>query len=455
MKYTYKNTEIQWLSKIPNDWKTTKIKNHFWVIPSNVDKKIKDDELDVELCNYVDVYYNDVITSNIDFMEATANIGEIKKFVLKKNDVLITKDSEDPFDIGVPALVKYTKEKLLCGYHISMLRGSSKKILGEYLFWALKDDSIISQLHREATGVTRWAIASRHIKNSSLPLPKLKEQKAIAEYLDKACTRIDKIIEIKDKQLKTLNIYFTKKLSDYTSQGIGDSERIKTNCLWLPEIKKGWKIQPLKRLLETKLKYGANEPADFEEESDPRYIRITDFGKNGKLKKNTFKSLPKEKAENYMLKEGDVLFARSGATVGKTFIFKDYDGEACFAGYLIKAECNKNLLLPEYLYYFTKSQGYDEWKNLIFTQATIQNIGADKYQYLRLPVPPTIEEQQKIVDTIDLLSQKIGSMESKIKSQIDTLKKYKKSLIHECVTGKKQVKFDIINKTLTEPQEVK
>jgi type I restriction enzyme S subunit len=103
---------------------------------------------------------------------------------------------------------------------------------------------------------------------------------------------------------------------------------------WIGHIPEHWRVEKLKRILECPLMYGTNEVA----ESD-----------------DTFKSLPPDKADGYYLDEGDVLFARSGATVGKTFLFKGYDGKACFAGYLIKAQTNKQKLLPEYLYYFTKS----------------------------------------------------------------------------------------------------
>ena len=438
VKYTYKNTGIEWLGEIPEHWIFTPIKKEFKVIPSNVDKKSFDTETDVKLCNYVDVYYNDFLDTTVDYMVATANDGEIKKFKLQVNDVIITKDSEDPFDIAVPALITEIQDNFLCGYHLSMIRSINKKIDGKFLFWSLKDEAIASQLFREATGVTRWAIASRHIKNSTISFPPLPEQKAIANYLDKACERIDKIIEIKQKQLEKIERYLLIKITDWTTKGIEKSETEKTNCLWIPNIKKGWKIKPLKRMLAQKLKYGANESAENENKEEPRYIRITDFGGDGNLRNDTFKSLPIDVAKPYMLQEGDVLFARSGATVGKTFIFKNYDGKACFAGYLIKANCEQTRLIPEFLYYFTKSKAYQEWKNLIFTQATIQNIGADKYQYLLMP-QPKIEEQQEIVEAIEGLWNKSDNLKQNITTQITTLKSYRKSLIHECVTGKKQV----------------
>ncbi|MFI3220734.1 MAG: restriction endonuclease subunit S [Methylococcales bacterium] len=96
------------------------------------------------------------------------------------------------------------------------------------------------------------------------------------------------------------------------------------------------------------------------------------------------------------------------------------------------------LLSPEYLYFYTKSPVYEMWKNFIFTQATIQNIGADKYAYLPVIVPP-ISEQQRITDHLDQETQRLDQLKSNLNQQINVLSDYKKSLIYECVTGKKRV----------------
>jgi type I restriction enzyme, S subunit len=155
VKYEYKNTGIEWLGEIPAHWKATPIKKEFKVIPSNVDKKSADDETEVKLCNYVDVYYNDFLDSTVDYMVATANDGEIQKFKLCVNDVLITKDSEDPYDISVPAVITEIQDNFLCGYHLSMIRSINQKISGKFLFWAIKDEcncfTIISRSNRSNT----------------------------------------------------------------------------------------------------------------------------------------------------------------------------------------------------------------------------------------------------------------------------------------------------------------
>ena len=90
----YKETGIKWFRRLPAHWHVDKIKYIATVQPSNVDKKSEDGELPVKLCNYVNVYYHDRITADMDFMEATATPAEKRKFQLQAGDVCVTKDSE-------------------------------------------------------------------------------------------------------------------------------------------------------------------------------------------------------------------------------------------------------------------------------------------------------------------------------------------------------------------------
>jgi type I restriction enzyme S subunit len=206
-----------------------------------------------------------------------------------------------------------------------------------------------------------------------------------------------------------------------------------SNIEWIGEIPEHWEIKKLKYLVEGSLKYGANESAELEDTNLPRYIRITDFGDDGKLKDDTFKSLPFEIAKDYLLEDGDILFARSGATVGKTFQFKNHNGLACFAGYLIKATPNEKIIFSDLLYLFTKSNSYENWKNSIFIQATIQNIGADKYDLLQIPIPP-IPEQQYIIRNLIENTQKIDTLSEKKQRIIELLKEERTAIINQAVT---------------------
>ena len=264
------------------------------------------------------------------------------------------------------------------------------------------------------------------------------EQQPIATYLDQKCGEIDELITLQEEMITKLQSYKQSVITEAVTKGLDKNVPLKDSGIeWIGEIPEHWTSTVFKKFLSEPMQYGANEPAEECNYNDPRYIRITDIKDDGTLRDDTFKSLPLEKAKEYMLTKGDLLFARSGATVGKTFLYKE-DYAACFAGYLIKARCNKNELLPNFVFYYTLSNVYQNWKNSIFIQSTIQNIGADKYSVMPIIVPP-LSEQQSIADYLDQKCSEIDELISIKQQKIEKLKDYKKSLIFECVTRKRKV----------------
>ena len=202
---------------------------------------------------------------------------------------------------------------------------------------------------------------------------------------------------------------------------------------WLGEIPGHWECTSLGRVLYEKLQYGASESGDSEYTNDSmRYIRITDITLDGKLKKDCCKYLSSEIGKNYPVRKGDVLLARSGATVGKAFIYNE-DHEACYAGYLIKASIQQDKVVPTFFFYFTQTSQYDEWKNRIFIQATIQNISAEKYTRMKLCIPP-LSEQRSIVSFLDAKCGKIDEWVTKKQKEVEHLQELKQRVIADAVT---------------------
>ena len=111
---------------------------------------------------------------------------------------------------------------------------------------------------------------------------------------------------------------------------------------------------------------------------------------------------------------------------------------SAFAGYLIKASILDNIS-AEYIYYYTLSYSYEKWKEQIFIQSTIQNIGADRYSNLQIPIPMSREEQQQIVEYLDEKCAHIDNLIADKEKLLSEFEDYKKSLIYEYVTGKKDV----------------
>lgn len=168
---------------------------------SNVDKLTNPDEEPVRLCNYVDVYKNDRITNDLAFMAATATRTEIERFRLRVGDVLITKDSEERTDIGVPAYVEDAADDLVCGYHLSLLRARPHVARGDFLFWALQSKPARDAFSNAASGVTRFGLTLDGMKSVEIICPDLLTQESITDFLDRETARIDQLIETAGGQI--------------------------------------------------------------------------------------------------------------------------------------------------------------------------------------------------------------------------------------------------------------
>ncbi len=198
-------------------------------------------------------------------------------------------------------------------------------------------------------------------------------------------------------------------------------------------LPKDWDYLPLKRLVTEPLKYGANESAEYDDPAWPRYVRITDVTENGKLREETFRSLPPAIASDYLLKHGDILFARSGATSGKSFMYRDEWGPCAYAGYMIRARLNLKKCNPNFLRYFTASTLYWAWISSSLIQATIQNVSAEKYNDIRIPLPDP-DEQKQIARFLDSAVGKIDTLVSKKRELIELLQEKRRALVSRCVT---------------------
>lgn len=186
------------LTPIPHGWRKIPLKNVCSYAVSNVDKLTNDNESPIRLCNYTDVYNNDIVSPLLNLMTATATKDEINKFHLEEGDVVITKDSESWDDIAIPAYVNKTADDFVCGYHLALLRPDKKTISGRFLFRCMQSRPVALQLELEATGVTRYGLPKGAIGSVLLPLPPMNIQNCIANYLDHETARIDELVAEKN-----------------------------------------------------------------------------------------------------------------------------------------------------------------------------------------------------------------------------------------------------------------
>ena len=205
-----KSSGIDWLGDIPSHWKLKKLKFLSKIQFSGVDKKTNEDESEIYLCNYIDVYKKDYIDNTIEFMKATASEHEIEKFLIRKGDVLTTKDSETPYEIAIPAYVKQDFDNVICGYHLAQIRADHVQVIGNFLFRVFQAISFNSQFIIQANGITRFGLSTNSFSNAVVPYPpSIEEQQKIVEYLDNELEKINSLSKKIEENIGYLKEYRT------------------------------------------------------------------------------------------------------------------------------------------------------------------------------------------------------------------------------------------------------
>jgi restriction endonuclease S subunit len=184
-------------------------------------------------------------------------------------------------------------------------------------------------------------------------------------------------------------------------------------------------VKQVKHFLKQKPQYGSNQAGiDRISKEEVRYIRITDIDEYGLLK-NSLGATVEEVESKYIVNNNDILIARSGATVGKAFIFKEesVDCECIFAGYMIRFILKDAEVLPDFFFVYTQLSVYKEWTKAIQRAAGQPNINAEEYKSLKIPVPP-LETQQRIVTIMETAYAAKRQKEAEAKAMLASIDDY-------------------------------
>ena len=235
-------------------------------------------------------------------------------------------------------------------------------------------EGYIEELRKQAIGGVIKYIKLGNLTDALIELPSIDEQKVIVDILEKA----KNVLDMRNEEISKLD------------------DLIKARFVEL-FVDKGYPLVALDDLAIGKGEYGAQSASVEYDPMRPRYIRITDINDDGTLNDDVVSSANVEDDEHYKLSYGDFMFARMGATVGKTYAYKS--GNQIFAGYLIRYKLNLGKIMPEYLYTYTKLDEYKNWVVLNQSGAAQPGINAKKYGSLQIPVAP-LEEQRDFTDFV-------------------------------------------------------
>ena len=425
----YKQSGVEWIGEIPPQWQIQRLKHVAKILPSNVDKHIYPDEIQVRLCNYTDVYYNDFITDDTVLAKGSCTESEFLKFALKKGDVIITKDSETPDDIGVPTFVKADFDNVVCGYHLTMIR--SNECLGEFIFRFIQSDRTRRYFELNSNGITRFGLGKSSIENLLIPIPSESEQTQIANFLDRKTEQIDELIRIKEQKIELLQEQRTALINHAVTKGLDPNVEMKPSGVeWIGDIPKNWIPTRCTNLFE--LKHIKNTTGEI------NLSVYRDYGVIRRDSRDDNHNRISEDTSNYKLVEpGDFVFNKMKCWQGSLGV-SEYRGIVSPAYTVCKP---KKSFFGKYFHYLLRSNSYiQEYKRLSYGIRTGQwELRFEDFKDMIIPYPP-IHEQEQIANILDKRIEHIDKLVLVEHKKIELLKEYRQSLISEAVTGKIDVR---------------
>ena len=426
----YRDSGVEWLGEVPTHWDVRRLKTMASVQLSNVDKHTEEGQVPVRLCNYVDVYYSDLVTPEGEFMNATATPNQVRRFLLRAGDVLITKDSESWNDIAVPALVAEDLTDVLCGYHLAQIK-PGPDLDGRFLARQFSAIGTRDQFHVAANGITRFGLGGDAIRTGLFPIAPIEEQRAIANFLDRETAKIDALVARKERLIELLQEKRTALITRAVTRGLDPNVPMKDSGVeWLAEIPAHWETNKIKRL------FGHTKRQGF-----PERTVLSVYREYGVIEKSSrddnFNRTPDDLDTYQLVNPGDLVINKMKAWQGSLGI-SSISGITSpdYVVYTPDHEANKR-----FLHHFLRC------RLLASVYLTISNgirpsqwrLEPERFEDLVVFLPPRAE-QDRIAAFLDRETARIDALISKVHEATDHLKEFRTALISAAVTGKIDVR---------------
>ncbi len=439
---TYRDSGVEWIGDVPKHWTVAQVRRWFDIVNGGTPSSGEESYWDGETVWLTpdDLGRNSAVWINESRRRITEEgVRNCSARVSPEGSIILS--TRAPIGhIAIAAVPAATNQ----GCRTLVPNPESDSIFAYYSLMASRQP-----LQSLGKGTTFMELTPTELGGFGMARPPLDEQRSIAAFLDVETAKIDTLISRKQQLIERLAEYRTALITQTVTKGLppeavreavlGPAPSLKESGVeWIGDVPEHWAVQPFRWVLRESLKYGANEAADLDDPGLPRFIRITDIDNTGHLRDETFRSLPVDVAAPYLLQAGDLLFARSGS-VGRTFLYDKSWGPCAYAGYLIRARLDPALALPEFISYFSASHSYASWLRTEAIQSTIENVNAERYSRMPIPLPP-VGEQQAIISFLDRQAGRIDALAGRVEAAIERLQEYRTALITAAVTGKIDVR---------------
>ena len=407
-------------ANLPDGWAWVPLDSLADVLVSTVDKKTYDGETAVGLCNYTDVYYNDTVTEDIQFMQATASADQISRFTVTAGDVPITKDSEASNDIGRPSFVPRTLPGVVYGYHLATYRPFDVTV-GPFIRYLFEATSTRGELELRTPGVTRVGLSRDTLRNLRVPYPGSRDARAIADYLDHETAEIDALID----DLAFLAALATERFN-----------RQVDHLIW-HEPKR---LIPIRRLA-SMLPGFAFKSADFREvgRENQRVLRGINVSP-GKLNwRDTVTVEPQigSMQEHYRLAVGDIVIGldRPYISSGLRMALVDDDSAgALLCQRVLRLRATSTPLTTKWVYRAINNWRFRAYLEPGFSGVSVPHISPEQIGQFEIPRPDP-SQLPHAINAIQSLEYRLDVVTADLTRAIDLTKERRAALITAAVTG--------------------
>lgn len=402
-----KDSGVEWIGEIPTDWELTKIGSVYQ------ERNIKVSDKDYKPLSVT----KQGILPQLETAAKTDN-GDNRKLI-RKGDFVINSRSDRRGSCGI------SEHDGSCSLINIVLQPRNNRSSGYYGF-VFRSECFADEFYRWGNGIVDdlWSTKWSSMKRIYIPAPFLKEQYRIAAYLDEKCTLMDNIIAKQKKLIERCKAY---KIS-FINEMINSTTGAKCHLGYIGTMKNGLNFSSI--LEGVKIKF----------------LGVGDFQDNFILDKlDMFSDIIKvdEISEEYMLKDGDIIFVRSNGSkelVGRAVMVKNVNYPLTYSGFCIRFRNTRmDIIDSNYLLYFFRSFDFRKQLEKNSQGSNINNVNQELLSQIDFTFP-NIELQRKVVCVLDAKCKKIDNIICNKAKLIDKLVDYKKSLIYEVVTGKREVK---------------
>lgn len=433
----YKDSGVDGIGSIPDNWGITKLKFHTNKIidGAHFTPTYIDDTNGIPFLRVTDIHSVNIDLNNVKRIPLNEHNELVKRCDPKKGDLLLSKNGT----IGIMKIINWDWEFSIF-VSLCLIR-FEESLLNSFFYYFFQSSVVERQIFESSQKTSVTNLHLEKIKELRLTLPSLLEQTAITNYLDKKTSELDTLIAKKEKLIELLKEERTAIINQAVTKGLDPDVEMKDSQVeWLGEIPAHWGVKPLRYVGETQ--NGISAGAEYFGSGYP-FVSYGDVYKNAILPKSVVglaNSTEKERA-NFSVKRGDVLFTRTSETVeeiGIASICMEDVENAVYAGFLIRFRPNDNLLFEGFSKYYFRNDIHRIFfiKEMnIVTRASLSQ-GLLKRLLILLP---SIKEQIEISEYLDYKTMEVDNLISKTEQEITLLKEYKTALISEVVTGKVKV----------------